>query len=241
MKESWPFCDCLKGTSMGEVTLANWPLVVILVSRDNRESTGLVFLGIVCVCVFFCFPAMVLWIVSQTILSCHILLMSQVSMILTILMLKNQEVWSRKVEISWFIFLLLSPPPQSPLRCSAFDLRIPVEYEGQKANSHSTLRCEYTSVSIQVDTKVWIPQRVGPTLHVKDVWMQDAGMVWNLWLVFHGKDHRREEETSQSGAICNYSKWEKRPVAVHKNVLIFFLIASLCGVSEYAFSFFGGF
>lgn len=51
MKESWPFCDCLKGTSMGEVTLANWPLVVILVSRDNRESTGLVFLGIVCVCV----------------------------------------------------------------------------------------------------------------------------------------------------------------------------------------------
>lgn len=241
MKESWPFCDCLKGTSMGEVTLANWPLVVILVSRDNRESTGLVFLGIVCVCVFVCFPAMVLWIVSQTILSCHILLMSQVSMILTILMLKNQEVWSRKVEISWFIFLLLSPPPQSPLRCSAFDLRIPVEYEGQKANSHSTLRCEYTSVSIQVDTKVWIPQRVGPTLHVKDVWMQDAGMVWNLWLVFHGKDHRREEETSQSGAICNYSKWEKRPVAVHKNVLIFFLIASLCGVSEYAFSFFGGF
>lgn len=135
MKESWPFCDCLKGTSMGEVTLANWPLVVILVSRDNRESTGLVFLGIVCVCVFVCFPAMVLWIVSQTILSCHILLMSQVSMILTILMLKNQEVWSRKVEISWFIFLLLSPP-QSPLRCSAFDLRIPVEYEGQKANSH---------------------------------------------------------------------------------------------------------
>lgn len=241
MKESWPFCDCLKGTSMGEVTLANWPLVVILVSRDNRESTGLVFLGIVCVCVFVCFPAMVLWIVSQTILSCHILLMSQVSMILTILMLKNQEVWSRKVEISWFIFLLLSPTPQSPLRCSAFDLRIPVEYEGQKANSHSTLRCEYTSVSIQVDTKVWIPQRVGPTLHVKDVWMQDAGMVWNLWLVFHGKDHRREEETSQSGAICNYSKWEKRPVAVHKNVLIFFLIASLCGVSEYAFSFFGGF
>lgn len=241
MKESWPFCDCLKGTSMGEVTLANWPLVVILVSRDNRESTGLVFLGIVCVCVFFCFPAMVLWIVSQTILSCHILLMSQVSMILTILMLKNQEVWSRKVEISWFIFLLLSPPPQSPLRCSAFDLRIPVEYEGQKANSHSTLRCEYTSVSIQVDTKVWIPQRVGPTFHVKGVWMQDAGMVWNLWLVFHGKDHRREEETSQSGAICNYSKWEKRPVAVHKNVLIFFLIASLCGVSEYAFSFFGGF
>lgn len=111
MKESWPFCDCLKGTSMGEVTLANWPLVVILVSRDNRESTGLVFLGIVCVCVFVCFPAMVLWIVSQTILSCHILLMSQVSMILTILMLKNQEVWSRKVEISWFIFLLLSPPP----------------------------------------------------------------------------------------------------------------------------------
>lgn len=241
MKESWPFCDCLKGTSMGEVTLANWPLVVILVSRDNRESTGLVFLGIVCVCVFVCFPAMVLWIVSQTILSCHILLMSQVSMILTILMLKNQEVWSRKVEISWFIFLLLSPPPQSPLRCSAFDLRIPVEYEGQKANSHSTLRCEYTSVSIQVDTKVWIPQRVGPTFHVKGVWMQDAGMVWNLWLVFHGKDHRREEETSQSGAICNYSKWEKRPVAVHKNVLIFFLIASLCGVSEYAFSFFGGF
>lgn len=240
MKESWPFCDCLKGTSMGEVTLANWPLVVILVSRDNRESTGLVFLGIVCVCVFVCFPAMVLWIVSQTILSCHILLMSQVSMILTILMLKNQEVWSRKVEISWFIFLLLSPPPPVPTTMFCLWPQNTSGIWGSKGEFPLTLRCEYTSVSIQVDTKVWIPQRVGPTLHVKDVWMQDAGMVWNLWLVFHGKDHRREEETSQSGAICNYSKWEKRPVAVHKNVLIFFLIASLCGVSEYAFSFFGG-
>lgn len=160
---------------------------------------------------------------------------------LRFLCLRTKKSEVGKLRSAGLSFSCSAPPPQSPLRCSAFDLRIPVEYEGQKANSHSTLRCEYTSVSIQVDTKVWIPQRVGPTLHVKDVWMQDAGMVWNLWLVFHGKDHRREEETSQSGAICNYSKWEKRPVAVHKNVLIFFLIASLCGVSEYAFSFFGGF
>lgn len=94
--------------------------------------------------VIFFFPAVVLWVVPQNVLSCHVLLISLVCEGLYPCLRTKKFKTCKPERPASFIFFCSNPFPslcladrpaeKPPMLCVAVDFKIPAQYKGQKGS-----------------------------------------------------------------------------------------------------------
>lgn len=93
---------------------------------------------------YFFFPAVVLWVVPQNVLSCHVLLISLVCEVLYPCLRTKKFKTCKPERPASFIFFCSNPFPslcladrtaeKPPMLCVAVDFKIPARYKGQKGS-----------------------------------------------------------------------------------------------------------